>query len=712
VRGPDGEGLRDTGIRAEFPIRSAGNVERMKMRGFRLAAPADTLQTVEPEEALPDEPGGPPVGDPTSADESEPGDVSEPGDERVSDEQPDPGISPDEAAFPGMEALAPTEEERYVEVALWPDDRAPGFRTMETDSTLRWFMALDWNERLYRQPGVFTYRTGRLGHPSGLDIYGYDNNRQRLMVNEMDMTDPVTGQVNWSRLPIHRIRSIRVDDRGWNWRARAELREHYLVQPRTYLNFDEGAGDYRNLEFSFTHNLHEKTNIELAFWDRRDGDRFSRNGLDGRQIVMRARHNLSDRTLLKAGYINNGLNLEQSFGYQIPNPFLYDFNPFNTSPVESGAASNQTTNDLYLQAHQRRDADVDPHRAAGLHYQTNRFRLTYSQDTTAYAMRDLGLFAWQEWRPGVMQLRARGDVNLLSEVGERSLRSDRWLAWRGSLRGRIPLVSGVRIEGEGRLDGRSDGYSGFEFSGSLILQPVERLILEGSAAVGASIPTLQALYWQSADYSGRENLTTERGGQAAVDLRYRISSLFRFGARAGARENRTSIFVDPAGQFVTADPYRTYFGSAWLELDSRILEGEISASARTTETDSEHPVNRLLNQHREQVWLRGSLYWKNYVFNRAAFVKAGASGMISPYRYRPAGYQIPLNRWQHGVFEQRPPDFHRLDLDVSARIRWFMLLIRYENVLDGMGQPGYFETEGYPMPGRRLIVGIRVVFTN
>jgi hypothetical protein len=53
-----------------------------------------------------------------------------------------------------------------------------------------------------------------------------------------------------------------------------------------------------------------------------------------------------------------------------------------------------------------------------------------------------------------------------------------------------------------------------------------------------------------------------------------------------------------------------------------------------------------------------------------------------------------------------------MDVEVSARIRWFMMLLTWENVLDQAGQLGYFETVGYPMPERRFKFGIRVLFTN
>jgi hypothetical protein len=87
------------------------------------------------------------------------------------------------------------------------------------------------------------------------------------------------------------------------------------------------------------------------------------------------------------------------------------------------------------------------------------------------------------------------------------------------------------------------------------------------------------------------------------------------------------------------------------------------------------------------------------------------SGILSPQAYKPAQYYPSLDSWQpsgSGLI----PSFNRLDLDISARVRWIMFVLRYENLLDRLNQPGYFETAGYPMPSRRFIFGIRVFFRD
>src|SRR5690625_5303326 len=331
-------------------------------------APSDTLQTLPaPEETdlpAPEETDLPAPDDTTSAAEPPPADEG--------------GMPPDQEAEPE----AP--EEPQPVITPLPDITLPGYRITETDSTNRWNMALNRVDRIYRDPGVITYRTGRLGVPSGIDIHTYELRHQTLQLNDMPLASPVTGQVNWNRVPIHKIRTIQVQESGYLYQTSVQLREHYTVQPMTFLNFDEGSGDYRNLEFSFAHNFTPRTHLELAFWDRRDGDLLPRNRMEGRQIVAKGRHHLDERHILKVGYINNGLDQEQSLGYEIPDLMRYHFNPYGARAVETSAESNTTTNDLYVHIQQRPEESEPVRRAAGINYQTEAWRLSYSQDTTAW----------------------------------------------------------------------------------------------------------------------------------------------------------------------------------------------------------------------------------------------------------------------------------------------------------------------------------------
>ena len=178
------------------------------------------------------------------------------------------------------------------------------------------------------------------------------------------------------------------------------------------------------------------------------------------------------------------------------------------------------------------------------------------------------------------------------------------------------------------------------------------------------------------------------------------------------RLNENSVFINAINQFENIDSFTNMSGTGWIGLDSRIFEGELSAVYKSFLSDSDNPVNQLLEESGDRMWLKGHFYWKNYLFDRATYVKAGISGMMAPGAFNTAEYITPLNRWQHGTNILDNPSYYRMDVDVSARIRWFMLLLKWENVLDGVNQLGYFESTGYPMPERRFRLGLRILFTN
>ncbi|MEX2600583.1 MAG: putative porin [Balneolaceae bacterium] len=604
------------------------------------------------------------------------------------------------------------EEEELVPISIWEVQQPPGYLVAETDSTLRWFMALDWTEQLSRNPGVIAYRTGSLGRPAGLDIHSFENRHQRVEIENLSANDPVTGQVHWGRVPIHKIESIAISDRSGYHSASVRLREHYLVQPRTYLNFDESRDNYRSLEFAFIQNLTSRLNLELSYWDRKDGTLYTRNNMEGNQIVAKGRYHLSEELMVKAGYVTNTLNQEEPFGYSIADLRQYHFNPYSTGAVRSSASSARSMSDLYLQLYQRRGEEDPAGRMVGLSLQGDGWDLKSSSDSVRYNMNRLTLQAWQDLEVGPARFRFYANGESLQDNEQETLTEHRWFRWNIGLKGELSItdVAGIGFTGDYR--GRSDSRTGYELSGYLSLRPVRPVELRGYGGITSSIPELQALYWNSEEWQGDRQLLNEEAFFSGLSATLGIGSALTLGVRADLRQVEQGIFVNPDGLFQNIDPYTNLSGTAWAEFDSERFEGLFSVSSQAFSSGSGLEMNRNLNGGGERVWIKGALYWKNYLFDRALFLTAGISGMYSPGEYHSASWLPELNRWQHGHALQAIPSFYRLDTEVSARVRWMMVLVRWENSLDRIDQLGYFETEGYPMPYRRMIFGLRVLFTN
>ena len=610
----------------------------------------------------------------------------------------------------------PEEVEKPVIIQVWRYDGQPGFKAIETDSTLRWVNTLSLTQRFYRYPGAFTYRTGTLGRMDAVQMHTYENRHFEAELDGLQINDPLTGAVNWNRVPVQKIRTVNTASYSPDFMTSIRLRDHYLVQPRTYLNFDESKYNFRNLEFAATHNVAPGTNLEVSYWDRRDGIGYSRSAVEGNQILFRGYHQLNSRWLLRAGYITNSMEQEQSFGYVLNDPSLFPFNPFTATPNEGNATSDESSKDVYVQTHFRRDSNRAVQTEFGLHYQTNQRSLTYSADTVSTDFRNIELYARQTVRKGGAAATVTARPFILSNRTDQ-LMDDQWLGVKGKLTALLSFGQRLELSATGGGTIRSDSRYEVDVGGRLNWRLFYGLEVSAFGGYASELPDLQALYWKSETFSGNSDLLNEESLTAGAEATVGLGSYFSLNGRVDVRHVENGVFVNRTGEpvevFDNIDPYTSMSATGTLNLDSPLFEGMASATYKTFESSSlENPVNIGLQNSGDRMWLKGSLYWKNYLFDRATFVKAGMVGMFSPNVMRSAEYIAPLNRWQQGTQEFLNPQYSRVDIDVSARIRWFMVLLRWENIFDRVTQPGYFETVGYPMPEKRFILGLRILFTN
>lgn len=607
---------------------------------------------------------------------------------------------------------APPNQEIPDTVYVWTYDTPTTLETAETDSTLRWLGYINMAKRFYREKGAVTYRLGTNGRMDGVEIFAHESRHIDLQMEDMRINTPLTGLANWNRLVVHKISEMATSDFGLGYKADVRLRDHYLVEPRTYLNFDESKFNNRSLEFSFAQNFRKDTNIEFSFWDRRDGDGYRRSNVQGTQAMVRVYHQLSDPWMLKAGFINNSMNREESFGYTVNDPGLFAFNRFTASPVEGSADSKQASSDIYLQLHHRADTTESVHSKMGIHYQTHRWDLTYSADSLETTFRNAELFLQHRIRLAKAEFTGTSRLYLLSEKNGDHLSETHWTGVQMNVGYRQQVAGFWDLIGTASIERVSDDRQTSSLSLKTVIRPLSWLKFSIFGGMASIAPDIQSLYWQSFEYTGESNLVNEESTHIGGSLEFGLGRYINLGLRGDLRENDGTPFINSSNTFESADPYKILSSTGWLTFNSRMFEGELSAQVNSYSSNSTLPVNRLLSSSGERVWIKSRFFWKNYVFQRAAFVKAGVTGHFTPGEYRAAQFITPLNRWQHGTQELLNPSHYRMDVEVSARIRWFMMLLNWENVLDQAGQLGYFESVGYPMPARRFKFGIRVLFTN
>ncbi len=589
--------------------------------------------------------------------------------------------------------------------------------TVATDSTLRWQLWPDWTYKRNRDPGVITYRLGTIGRTNAQQIDAHEPKYQQLYWENIRMNDPVSGIVNWNYIPHHRIETIYENNLGTVHRTTFRLREYYLNEPLTWLIYDESSFDTRNLEFVVSQNFSQRTNAEISYWDRRDGGEYENSGVVGRQIYARVSHQLDDRQALKLKFLNNNYDTGLPFGYQLPggDPRAFAFDRFTASPLQPSGEGDRGSTVLGLNYY-RRPADTTQSAStlhAGLFMNSANREVSYSADTTSYAVRALGTNArkWLQAGPLALEGAASFEYFINRNESQSSLDTGNWGLFDGEAKGVLQPLPQLRLNARANYRVRSDSYSDFSLGAGAAISIGNRLDLSAGFSSGTRMPTPQQLYWQADEFRGNAELKNEQIQSMNARLEFAPFSGSTIGVKGNLKQIEEGIRIGPDSTFTNANPYSSLSTAAYFDYNSTHFEFSGSATLQQFGNYLNTRAQPLPVDETERIWFKGGAYVKGYLFDRATYVKFGLAGMITPQAYFPARYYPSLDFWQSSD-RAFVPAFSRLDVDLSARIRSIMVLLRYENVLDDVTQRGYFETAGYPMTQRRFIFGFRVLFRN
>ena len=581
---------------------------------------------------------------------------------------------------------------------------------------MRWQTWPDWTHKRNRDPGVITYRLGTVGRSSAMLVDTHEPRHQRLLWEDIVMNDPVSGTVNWNMLPIHKLGAVYEDGSGIDHESSFFLKQHYVNRPLTKLIFDESKFDRRALEFWLTQNFSQKTNVEISYWDRRGGGGYPNSTYRGNQIFARIYHQMDNRRMVKLRFLSGSNTLGQPFGYIIPDLNTFAFNRFAATPSESSAESQNGITMLALSYHSRaRDtAAVAENLRGGVFLRSRKRSVEYSADTTFYKVQSAGLHLhkWVDLSPLQLEGRAAYERIFNRERDRSNLSNKGWNLLTATGTALLRPLDGWTLTGEATLEYREADF-GYSFGGETRFDLFNRLSLSAGASTGSVLPTPQQLYWNSREYSGSGALEQEQVEELHGRLEVDLSGTIGLGLKGRLKQIRNGIFLDSDSSFVNAGEYTSLSSTAYADYSGRHFE--VSASATLHRYQDFVPAqggSDIPAFNSERIWMKGSAYWKGYLFNRATYVKAGVAGMFAPNRYLADHYDAALDYWQPASTDQLLPWFSRLDVDISARVRTIMFVVRFENVLDQVNQFGYFETANYPMPPRRFIFGVRAIFNN
>ena len=611
-----------------------------------------------------------------------------------------------------VDTAAADSVKELFKVVPWKYHKPINSELVASDSTLRWEVWPSWTYKTNRKPGVISYRLGTIQRTNAFQIQAQEPRYQRLMWEDIEINDPVSGTVNWDFIPLHKGNAFYTEDNGLFYESNFYLRNYYLNKPLTKLNYDESKFDYRSLEFMLSQNFSQRTNVEISFWDRRGGGEYNNSNVSGNQIYGRIFHMLDHRQSLKLKFLNNKYTIGEPFGYNIADLQNFAFNRFTAAANESGAESEIKSSILSL-SYYRRHADTTKatdNFHASLFYNNSSRGIEYSADSTFYKAQSFGANArkWLDISPfslegGVSYKYFTNKDELISNIDQ-----DNWALLEADGKTVLKPSRFLELIGGAAYRNRSDGFDAYRFNAGAKIFAGGFVTLEAKASTGTIMPTIQQLYWNSNDYSGNESLINEEISEAHAGISIKPFNTLELGINGQVKDIANSIMVGTDSSFANRPDYQSLSVTPYLSFKNRLLELKGSATYNRFENET---GSTLLDEN-ERVWLKGSAYIKGYLFDRATYVKAGVAGMLAPYRYRAASYNPVLDYWQPLSNDQLLPTFNRLDLDISARVRSIMILLRWENILDDVNQLGYFETAGYPMTQRRFIFGLRTFFRN
>ncbi|MFO8029962.1 MAG: hypothetical protein R6U28_08885 [Cyclonatronaceae bacterium] len=625
---------------------------------------------------------------------------------------------------PGEMPVTGTEEtgRRYEPVEPF-NMRFPVASEMVTsDSLSRWELWSDQGEWVTRQAGVISFQQGGLGRNDGFIISGYNSRHQQVYRDGIPLNERIFGSANRKRLP-HYSRIAQVHDQTASTRYRTEINtvRYHVTRPFTLVNYEQTIYDYRSTEGFLTRNLTPSTNLSVAYWGKNEGRGYRNNVMGGRNAAATMYHYLSDRWMLEGGFHYSGIQLGEPEGYQPYNMALFSFNRFEAAPSEPQGRSSVRNSLFRVTAYHRRRADENATTRISLYHDLYR-RLHYnSTDSSKVRTHTSGVAGRHHLVAGPFEL--QGDVISEWSVIDRdrfeTMDRNGWLFSEAKGTLSLPLPNHSRLYSWIRSGWRTDGFTDFELGAGTHWRLIGGFSVYGSFALGDQMPRPGQLYRRGSPVAGNPELGNETLQRAVAGTRL-VTGSWNLGIELHGMHIRNPILVGRDSAFVQAEPYITAGAAGWLAYDGNRLEASLSGTFLQYVSDGASLENQLLDRSGQRVWIRASAYYKNYIYNRAAFMKAGIYIQASPALYRSSQYYPALDYWDPNSWHPEPditeaqplPEFLRLDLDLTARVRSAIFLFRLENALDNWVQPGYFETAWHPMPPMRLRFGIRWVLRN
>ncbi len=600
---------------------------------------------------------------------------------------------------------------REVErIKPWISYSKAGFNRVITDSLLRWEIWPNWGDYYAYRRDVIAYRQGTIGRLDVFDIDGYDPLEQKITLNGIPLNNPITGYVNYNHIPSNRV-AFMDEFKGGNYTSDIRLRDFYLIKPLSYLNFDESGYNYRNLEFMVVQNFRERTNAELSFWDRRDGGNYPNNEVQGSQILLRGYHYLNQNLQIRGMLLRNQFEREEPFGYVINDPETFAFNEFTTQSNRTNSSSKNLRRDINIGIYAREDSVSKENWGLELHQSINELKLPFQLDTLHWDVRSQALKGFKMISHGKFLHKGSVMLNRFTAKKHVNFTKSKWTTIEAGLNSRFAMNKNTSFYYRSQHIYRTDARQGHIID--VGFQKFGKINYTINLGAFTHIPTIQHMYWKGKEFFGDEDLTNVYGFSISPQIKIQFNDFLTFGMSGRFKFINHDVALGTDSAYVNTNSYSVTSTTVFGKFENNWFNFESSGTMYTSSLQNASIENGSTTVSNQKIWLRNNAFFKGYLYKRATFVKMGVRTTFNVLPYRTKAFNSSLQFWESTAIDEFViPSYFRLDAELSARLRSMMILIRWENVLEGFGQLGYFETATLPMPSRRLIVGIRAQFRN
>lgn len=575
-----------------------------------------------------------------------------------------------------------------------------------TDSLFRWHYVQDVYELLNLRAGWITARPYSMGRSAGLWHHGMKTGRGQLVWNGTPVTDPYNGAAHLELLPLPFLQSVSA---GNNGDFSFDHTSFALAKPWTDARFERGKNGYRVLSATISQNLRKNTNIAVYLGSTDEEGYFERLKTASFQSAATLRHSFSDRSQFRASFIFNNIRNRQPDGFVMETMVGFPFSRFSTTASDGEGGSAHRTLWFKVDWERRLRHNKDAFLRAGIY--RNEVRRSYSGtlDASTYDVHETGLSVSASGQFSHTTINASGSV---AGIGASLFLQDFFIGMvRLSGQTVTRLSENLTLKTDFLGSARGDGTQGGGLTAALRVQLSDALYIEPHVSAERVLPTLQERFHDSILFESDTEVTpfsVQKAGFTAGFKRERV----RVFADAGISLVKKQPFFGVDSLFVNGPSYSSPYLTAGGEFafSSWKINGSLTYMSRSGTSESGYDA--YVTRTDQLLWLRNEFYYSGYLFNKATFTNAGVRTLFSPLAYRTASYVPVLDIWTMPLEPEAIPGFFRADIFIQARVRSMFLYYQIENVLNGIGQAGYFETARYPMPPRRFRFGIRWFMRN